>query len=149
MKLKNYTPAYNQILLELKEYKTSAAGIIMIKPEAEKIMKVLKVGPTCQDTKAGDYVLVDGAVMIQLSFIDEQGKDVQTLQTKEYSVIAYYKPDEDESKFYTVVTPGEYVKDQVDDIKLNILKGTDENKSSFLKEHRATQEALYKGESLN
>jgi hypothetical protein len=108
MKLKNYSPAGNEVLVELKEY--SSGIVIQVKPEHEKIMKVLKVGPTVtalnpltgKTVAPGDFVMLVAANLLQLTFepLTPEGYKVQAVQAKEFAIGAYYLPDSDETKFF-------------------------------------------------
>lgn len=99
MRLKNYKPAKNEVLCELREYK-KVGSVITPNPVAEKIMRVLAVGPMCTATKVGDFVLMAAVPMIQLEFEEkgQDGKPLIALQGMEYNIMSYYTPDPDETK---------------------------------------------------
>ena len=145
MRLKNYAPASNEILVQLIEY--SGGLVIQIKPEHEKIMRVLKVGPmvtalnplTGKVVAPGDHVMIIASNLLQLSFQEEDGTKTQTCQAKEFAIGAYYKPDADEKKFYTFIEDAPASED-VNDMKIFDNPGID--KAPFLKEQADHLKAL-------
>lgn len=149
MKLKNYAPAGHEILAELREYNDGT--IITINPEHDKIMKVLKVGPMCtatnpltnQPIKPGDYVMMDGMLLMQLNFTElseNTGKPIKALQGKEFNIAAFYLPDTDEKKYMPHIDPA------TDKFKpsreLNVIDNPGIEHSTYLKEERDNQRAL-------
>lgn len=142
MKLKNYAPAGNEILLQLIEYSTSAAGVVLVKPDQEKVMRVLKVGPTVtilnpltgQTVKPGDFAMPMSPNMLQFEFLLEDGSKISAVQTKEFGIASFYAPDKDETKFFAVSTssPEDYSKTR----DLNIIDNPGLENSSYLKEER-------------
>jgi hypothetical protein len=144
MKLKNYAPAGNEILVELIEY--SGGVVIQIKPEHEKIMKVLKTGPmvtalnplTGEKVKPGDYVMLIASNLLQLTFDLEDGSKIQTCQAKEFAIGAYYKPDPDEKKFLPHIEDA--VESESRDMKIFDNPGID--KAPYLKEEADNQKFL-------
>ena len=148
MKLKNYAPAGNEILLELKEYSKSATGVILVKPDQEKIMKVLKVGPTVTilnpltgtTVKPGDFALPMAPNMMQFEFTLEDGSKIQAVQTKEFGIASFYLPDADETQF--CIVPGKNDKEYPVSRDLNIIDNPGIEKSSYLKEEEQNKQKL-------
>lgn len=144
MRLKNYRPAKNEVLLELKHY-NNINGIITPKPQADKIMRVLAVGPMCTATKVGDLVLMSSVPMVhqelELDTQDEKGKPnkIVTLQGMEYNIMAYYHADPDEDKYHVVPEASPEVERQGPQ---NIIDNPGIDQAPFLKEQDAHMKAL-------
>lgn len=132
MRLKNYKPAKNEVLCELKHYQ-KIGKIITPDAQAEKIMKVLAVGPMCTATKPGDHVLMSSVPMVQLEFEEknEDGKPIMALQGMEYNIMAYYLPEEDETRFFVQIPPSPEVERQGPQ---NIIDNPGIEQSPFLKD---------------
>lgn len=148
MKLANYHPAGNEILMELKEFSTSAAGVLLVKPNQEKIMKILKVGPTVTIhnpltgavAKPGDYCLPMSPNMMQFKFEMPDGTEIQAVQTKEFGIAAFYLPSDDETKFHTVLT--EDNKTYESTRTMNVIDNIGIDKSLYLKEEAENKQKL-------
>lgn len=156
MRLKNYAPAGNQILLEIKE--VTRGTIITLKPEADRIMKILKTGPTVtalnnmtnEKVKPGDYVMVNSNPMPQLDFDidpnDSESKSIVALQTNDFNILAFYLPDKDEKTFFT---PGAPKVDLESSREMKVIDNPGIDKSLYLKEERDNQVHLNSTIKLN
>ena len=144
MRLKNYKPAGNEILFELKEYTTGV--VIKIAPEHEKIMKILAVGPTVtiinphtgKAAAPGDFAMLIAQNLLQLDFEPEKpgGKKIVCLQAKEYAIGSFYLPDDDETKFLPAYNPtpeAEVTR------TMNVIDNPGIEAGSYLKEERDNQ----------
>lgn len=101
MRLQNFKPARNYVLLELKQY-NKIGEIITPNSQTDKVMTVLATGEGCELVKVGDKVLMDDRPMIQLGFepVTEGGKQIICLLGQEFNIIATYAPDPDETQYY-------------------------------------------------
>ena len=143
MRLKNYFPAKNEVLLELKHF-NKIGNVITPKPQADKIMKVLAVGPMCGATKVGDLVMVNSVPMAQLEFegpLDDKGKPttIIALQGMEYNIMSYYRPDEDETSYFVKPAESPEVEHQGPQ---NIIDNPGIDQAPFLKEQDAHMKTL-------
>lgn len=144
MKLKNYAPAGNEILVELIEY--SGGVVIQIKPEHEKIMKVLKTGPmvtalnplTGTTVKPDDYIMLIASNLLQIDFKEDDGTVTHTVQAKEFAIGAYYLPDTNETKFFPHIDDAP----ESDSREMNILDNIGIDKAPYLKEEADNQKFL-------
>ena len=143
MRLKNYFPAKAEVLLELKHFNKIGA-VITPKPQADKIMRVLAVGPMCTATKVGDLVMINSTPMAQLEFegpLDDKGKptSIIALQGMEYNIMSYYRPDEDETTYFIKVEESPEVEHQGPQ---NIIDNPGIESAPFLKEQDEHMQAL-------
>lgn len=138
MRLKNYAPAGNELLLELKEY--SQGVVITVRPEHDKVMKILKVGPTVtilnpmtgKVAAPGDFCIAMSPNMMQFTFEGENGEKVETVQTKEFGIASFYLPDSDEKKYFPAFKEGGKVYEATRD--LNVIDNPGIENSTYLKE---------------
>lgn len=147
MKLANYAPAGNEILLEMKEYQE---GIVKLsKPEHDKIMRVLKIGPTVtilnpltgKVVAVGDFCLPMSPNMMQFDFEGETPEiRINAVQTKEYGIAAFYKPSPDEKKYMPNIPASE--KEYELSREMNIIDNPGIDKSPFLKEEMLNKQFL-------
>jgi hypothetical protein len=138
MRLKNYTPAKNDVVLELRHY-SKIGGVYTPTPQADKIMRVLATGPRCEITKVGDLVLMNSALMATLEFELEEldpktnkPKTVVTLQGTEFNVMGFYKPDENETNYKFIEIKAAEAPDSQG--PQNIIDNPGIDQSPFLKE---------------
>ena len=97
IKLKNYTPIGNDILLKVAQTSTSPRGILLPNPQQDRIMQVLKTGSLVNDIVPGTWVLVGPMGQgIDIPMKDHEGKTVYTVQTSVHSVIGLYDKEKDE-----------------------------------------------------
>jgi len=90
MRLINYKPAKNNVLLE--EVKVASSGSIVLHQEVSVgYYKVIDVGPLCQETSVGDFVLSALQMGTELTFVE--GK---RLQIPEHGIDGYYTPSNEE-----------------------------------------------------
>ena len=101
MRLDEYTPLGNDILVEVKEVEKTKAGVLLPQPQRDRIMKVLKVGSVVDGCKPGDWVLIGPhGNGVELPFVDGDGVNVLTFQTGIHSIIGIYDKQDDEDKVF-------------------------------------------------
>lgn len=130
MKLKNYTPVGNQIVLHLKEY-DKVGVVIMPDAQPDKILKILKTGELCKLAKPDAYVLMQDRPYCRMTMDNDQGNEINVLLATEFDIIGLYVPEPDETQFYVGI------KNKITgepENALNILPGTNEELSPFLNE---------------
>jgi len=94
MRLEGYFPAKNLVLLEAIKTKESSSGAIILATEQSAgYYKVAKVGPMCQATKIGDYIISSLQMGVEIEF--EEGKYMQLPET---GIDGYYLPSTQELK---------------------------------------------------
>lgn len=132
MKLKNYEPVGNQIVLHLKEY--DRIGVVIL-PDAEpdKVLRILKTGPLCTKAVPESYVLMQDRPYCQMTMLDDNGNPITLLLATEFDIIGFYTPDPGETQFYVGIKKGKGGVNAVD-AELNILPGTNIEASPFLNE---------------
>ena len=137
MKLKNYAPSGNQIVLHLKQY-DSIGGIILPDAEPDKVLRVVAVGELCTKAKVDSYVMLNDRPYPQMTMQDEGGKELSLLFATEFDIIGFYTPDPGETQFYIGIRnkngKGGHnaAAGPMDDLK--ILPGTNTEASPFLNE---------------
>jgi hypothetical protein len=138
MKLKNYTPAGNQIICGIRQH--NKIGLV-ISPEAQidKIVEVLKVGPLCKDAKAGDFVNLDDRGYLQMAMENSEGKEVPVILATEFNIIGYYTPDPDEKQFYVAVKKPSGFAGNDEVRELNIIDNPGIEKAPYLAEEEANK----------
>jgi hypothetical protein len=136
MKLKNYRPAKNEVLLEAKDIKVQN-GIVLPNPQMEKLMKVVGIGPMTTATKIGDIVLMNSAPMAQIEATDEHGKKQIYLQGMEYNIMGYYTPEPGEKTYNWISIPESTVEEMPG--PKNIIDNPGIEKSRFLQEQHEFQ----------
>jgi len=98
MRLENYRPAKNNVLLE--EVKVSSSGnIILNEKTSAGYYKVIGVGPMCKETKVGDYIIST----LQLGALSLNFTEGGRVQIPEHAIEGYYYPSEEEVKKPTPV----------------------------------------------
>ena len=92
MRIEQYYPAKNLVLLQ--EVKVAEKGnIMLINPKGAGYFKVVKIGPLCERTKVGDYVVSTAQFATEITF-----KEGVYMQLPEVSIDGYYTPTEEELK---------------------------------------------------
>lgn len=90
MRLENYRPAKNNVLLE--EVKVASSGNIMLHEDtAVGYFKVIATGPLCEKTKVGDYIITALQLHTELTFVEGT-----RAQIAEYGIDGYYTPSNEE-----------------------------------------------------
>ncbi len=90
MILNNYKPAKNNVLLE--EVKTLSSGNIELATNTTAgYFKVIAVGPLCEKTKVGDYIISALQFHTELTFIGGM-----KAQIPEAGIDGYYTPTKEE-----------------------------------------------------
>jgi hypothetical protein len=134
MKLKNYTPAGNQIVVHL--IKHNKVGLLYTPTSySDKVLKVVAVGPLCEKTKVNDYVLLDDRQFLQMELAGDEGT-ITVLLAREFDIIGYYTPDSEELNA-AIATSKAFAgaEAQEDSIReLNIIDGPGMEHSTYLKE---------------
>ena len=114
MRLANYKPAKNMVLLEAIRTAESKSGSIILSEETfVGYYKVVKKGPLCEITEVGDYITSTLQMGVELDF--EEGK---FMQLPEFGIDGYYSPTKEELE-----NPVPIFKTSVndDDEELNII----------------------------
>ena len=101
MRLKNFTPTNDYILVQLHAQGTTKGGIILDTPQQDMWMKVLKTGPDMRHIKPGQYILVSHLSGMEMTF--EAGENCILIQ--EAYVCATYKPDQKEKQPFYIPKP--------------------------------------------
>jgi len=132
MKLSNYFPVGNQIVLHLKEY-DRVGVVIMPDAQPDKVLRVLKVGELCTKAIPDCYALMQDRPYCQMTMDDDNGNPINVLLATEFDIIGFYYPDPGETQFYVGIKKGKGGANAVD-AELNILPGTNIEASPFLNE---------------
>lgn len=105
MRLKNFTPAGNQVLAQVRYYNNTENGLIQkLEPERDMFAEIVAVGPTVEKAKVGDFVMFSDVALIHFPF--EDGPDIITcVLTNEFQIIGYYTPDKDENRIFVPDSP--------------------------------------------
>jgi len=94
MKITNYFPAKNLVLLEAIKTKESASGnIILAQEEFVGYYKIVKTGPLCEQAKVGEYAVSTLQMGVEVTF--EEGT---FMQLPEQGIDGYYQPGPEELK---------------------------------------------------
>jgi hypothetical protein len=135
MKLKNYTPAGNQVVVHL--IKHNKVGLLYIPTSySDKVLKVVAVGPLCEKTKVNDYVLLDDRQFLQMELTVDEGT-ITVLLAREFDIIGYYIPDAEELSSAIATSKafaGTETQDSDSVRELNIIDGPGMEHSTYLKE---------------
>ncbi len=90
MRLEGYFPAKNNVLIE--EVKVASSGSILLSKETSAgYYKIIAVGPMCEKTKIGDYIVSTLQLGVEMDF--DEGK---RLQMPEHGIDGYYSPTKKE-----------------------------------------------------
>jgi len=106
MRIKNFSPAGNQILAKVKYYNTSTTGIVhKLKPEKDMFAEVVAVGPAAEGVKVGDLVMFGDVALMHLPFDDENNNQVVCVLASSFNVLATYTKDKDETRIFVPEEP--------------------------------------------
>lgn len=140
MRLSNYTPMSNDVLVKVEQSTISPGGIIMSTPQKDMIVEVLKVGSLVDNTiSVGKHVLLMGNGF-QFPMEDENGDPILVIQASVHNITGIYDKQEDENIVFLVNEGGEPVPEEKPGPK-NIIDNVGIDKGSFLKEQQIIGEA--------
>tara|TARA_R100001086_G_scaffold240206_3_gene166113 strand:- start:2141 stop:2563 length:423 start_codon:yes stop_codon:yes gene_type:complete len=137
MRLKNYEPRANDVLVKVSQTQTSPGGIIMPSAQKDMIMEVLKVGSLVDETvKPGMHVLVMGSGY-DFPMEDEKGNQVLVIQTSVHSIAGIYDKDSDEDTVFMINEHGDAVGNNDSPGPSNIIDNPGIDQGTFLKDVKA------------